>query len=34
VYRAEALWDQPPELDTQAAEDVLAVERVKAALVD
>jgi hypothetical protein len=34
VYRAEALRDQPPELDAQAAEDVLAVERVKAALVD
>jgi hypothetical protein len=34
VYRAEALQDQPPELDAQAAEDVPAVERVKAALVD
>jgi hypothetical protein len=34
VYRAEALRDQPPELDAQAAEDVLTVERVKAALVD
>jgi chromosome segregation ATPase len=34
VYRAEALRDQPPELDAQAAEDVPAVERVKAALVD
>jgi hypothetical protein len=34
VYRAEALWDQPPELDAQAAEDVSAVERVKTALVD
>jgi chromosome segregation ATPase len=34
VYRAEALRDQPPELDAQAAEDIPAVERVKAALVD
>jgi hypothetical protein len=34
VYRAEAMRDQPPELDAQAAEDVPAVERVKAALVD
>jgi DsbC/DsbD-like thiol-disulfide interchange protein len=34
VYRAEALRDQPPELDAQAAEDVSAVERVKAVLVD
>jgi chromosome segregation ATPase len=34
VYRAEALWDQPPELDAQAAEAVSAVERVKTALVD
>jgi chromosome segregation ATPase len=34
VYRAEALRDQLPELDTQAAEDVSAVERVKTALVD
>jgi hypothetical protein len=34
VYRAEALWDQPLELDAQAAEDVPAIERVKAALVD
>jgi hypothetical protein len=34
VYRAEALWDQPPELDAQAAEDIPAIERVKAALVD
>jgi hypothetical protein len=34
VYRAEALRDHPPELDAQAVEDVLAVERVKAALVD
>jgi hypothetical protein len=34
VYWAEALWDRPPELDAQAAEDVPAVERVKAALVD
>jgi hypothetical protein len=34
VYRAEALRDQPPELDAQAAEDAPAVERVKAALVD
>jgi hypothetical protein len=29
VYRAEALRDQLPELDTQAAEDFSAVERVK-----
>jgi hypothetical protein len=34
VYRAEALRDHPPELDAQAAEDVPAVERVKAAFVD
>jgi hypothetical protein len=34
VYRAEALREQPPELDAQAVEDVLTVERVKAALVD
>jgi chromosome segregation ATPase len=34
VYRAEGLRDQLPELDTQAAEDVTAVERVKTALVD
>jgi chromosome segregation ATPase len=34
VYRAEALRDQPPELDTQAAEEVPAVERLKTALVD
>jgi chromosome segregation ATPase len=34
VYRAEALWDQPPEQDAQAAEDVSVVERVKTALVD
>jgi hypothetical protein len=34
VYRVEALQDQPPELDAQAAKDVPAVERVKAALVD
>jgi chromosome segregation ATPase len=34
VYRAEALRDQLPELDAQAAEDVSAVERVKTALVD
>jgi chromosome segregation ATPase len=34
VYRAEALRDQPPELDAQAAEDISAVERVKMALVD
>jgi hypothetical protein len=34
VYRAEALRDQPPELDAQAAEDVSVVERVKATLVD
>jgi chromosome segregation ATPase len=34
VYRAEALRDQPPELDAQAAEDVSTVERVKTALVD
>jgi hypothetical protein len=34
VYRAEALRDQPPELDAQAVEDIPAVERVKAALVD
>jgi hypothetical protein len=34
VYRDEALRDQPPEQDAQAAEDVSAVERVKTALVD
>jgi chromosome segregation ATPase len=34
VYRAEALRDQPSELDAQAAEVVSAVERVKTALVD
>jgi hypothetical protein len=34
VYWAEALRDQPPELDTQPAEDVSAVKRVKTALVD
>jgi hypothetical protein len=34
VYQAEALRDQPPELDAQVAEDVPAIERVKAALVD
>jgi chromosome segregation ATPase len=34
VYRAEALQDQPSELDAQAAEDVPAIERVKAALLD
>jgi chromosome segregation ATPase len=34
VYRAEALRDQLPELDTRAMEDVSAVERVKTALVD
>jgi chromosome segregation ATPase len=34
VYRAEALLDQPPEQDAQAAEDVFAVERVKTALVE
>jgi chromosome segregation ATPase len=34
VYRAEALRDQPPELDAQAVEDVPAIEKVKAALVD
>jgi hypothetical protein len=34
VYRAEALRDQPPELDAQAASDVSAVKRVKTALVD
>jgi chromosome segregation ATPase len=34
VYRAEALRDQPPEQDAQAAEDISAVERVKTALVD
>jgi DNA repair exonuclease SbcCD ATPase subunit len=34
VYGVEALRDQPPELDAQAAEDVSAVERVKTALVD
>jgi chromosome segregation ATPase len=34
VYRAEALLDQPLELDAQAAEDVSAVERVKTTLVD
>jgi chromosome segregation ATPase len=34
VYRAEALRDQPPKLDAQAAEDISMVERVKTALVD
>jgi chromosome segregation ATPase len=34
VYQAEALLDQPPEQDAQAAKDVSAVERVKTALVD
>jgi chromosome segregation ATPase len=34
VYREEALRDQLPDLDAQAAEDVTAVERVKTALVD
>jgi chromosome segregation ATPase len=34
VYQAEALRDQLPELDTQAAEDVSAIERVKTALMD
>jgi hypothetical protein len=34
VYRAEALRDQPPKLDAQAAEDVPTVEMVKVALVD
>jgi hypothetical protein len=34
VYRVEALQDQPPELDAQAAGGVSAVERVKTALVD
>jgi chromosome segregation ATPase len=34
VYRVEALRDQPPEPDAQAAEDVPEVERVKAVLVD
>jgi hypothetical protein len=34
VYRAEALRDQPPELDAQAAEDISVVKRVKTALVD
>jgi chromosome segregation ATPase len=34
VYRAEALRDQLPELDAQAAEDVSVVERVKTTLVD
>jgi hypothetical protein len=34
VYRVEALRDQPPELDAQAAGDVSAVERVKTVLVD
>jgi chromosome segregation ATPase len=34
VYRAEALQDQLPELDAQAAEAVSAVNRVKTALVD
>jgi hypothetical protein len=34
VYRAEALRDQPPELDALAAKDVPAIKRVKAALVD
>jgi phosphoribosylformylglycinamidine (FGAM) synthase PurS component len=34
VYQAEALWDQLPELDAQAVEDVSAVKRVKMVLVD
>jgi chromosome segregation ATPase len=34
VYRVEALRDQPPVLDAQAAEDVSAVERVKTTLTD
>jgi hypothetical protein len=34
VYRAEALRDQLPELDAQAAEAVSAVNRVKTVLVD
>jgi chromosome segregation ATPase len=34
VYRAESLRDQLLELDTQAAEDISAVEKVKAALVN
>jgi chromosome segregation ATPase len=34
LYRADALRDQPPELDAQAAEDVPAVDRLKTALVD
>jgi hypothetical protein len=34
AYQAEALQDQLPELDTPAAEDVSAVERVRTALVD
>jgi chromosome segregation ATPase len=34
VYRAEALWDQLPELDAPAVEDVSAVEKVITALVD
>jgi chromosome segregation ATPase len=34
VYQAEALQNQLPELDTQAAEDVSRVERMKTALVD
>jgi hypothetical protein len=34
VYWADALRDQPPELDAQAAEDISAVERVKTVLVD
>jgi hypothetical protein len=34
VYRVEALQDQPPELDAQAAEDVPVAEKVKATLVD
>jgi chromosome segregation ATPase len=34
VYRAEAVRDQPPELDAQAAEDVSAIEREKTTLVD
>jgi hypothetical protein len=34
VYRAEALLDQPPEQDAQAAGDASAVERVRTALVE
>jgi hypothetical protein len=34
VYRAEALLDQPPEKDAQAAGDISTVERVKMTLVE